>query len=157
MYSIVHSGVTCSLLRSSITSNLLSNTLSPYCCLLHPCKKACRIVILYFKYLYFPLAGGKTNKECKTKWQHAFGEVRVCAWRHQLVCWQTAVLQVTLYLGLCASCRAGYVGPHMRMCPALSRSVPAATLRNFGRWHSRMTLMADSGTGKVAIFVICWD
>jgi len=35
-----------------------------------------------------------TNKECKTKWQHAFGEVRVC--------WQTAVLQVTLYLGLCA-------------------------------------------------------
>jgi len=36
-------------------------------------------------------------------------------------------------------------------------SVPAATLRNFGRWHSRMTLMADSGTGQVAMFVIDWD
>ena len=89
----------CYLLPSAVKcyqqpSNLLSNTLSPYCCLLHPCKPACRIVILYFKYLYFPLASGMTNKECKTKWQHAFGEVRVC--------WQTAVLQVTLYLGLCA-------------------------------------------------------
>jgi len=83
-------------------SNLLLNTFSPYRCLLHPCKTACRIVSLYFKYLYFPLASGKTNKECTTKWQHEFGEVRVCGWWHQLVCWQTAVLQVTLYFGLCA-------------------------------------------------------
>jgi len=97
----------CYLLPSAVKyyqqpSNLLSNTLSPYYCLLHPCKTACRIIILYFKYLYFPLASGKTNEECETKWLHAFGEVRVCGWRHQLVCWQTAILQVTLYLGLCA-------------------------------------------------------
>lgn len=81
----------CYLLPSAVKfyqhpSNLLSNTLSPYRCLLHPCKTACRIVILYFKYLYFSLASGRTNKECKTKWQHEFSEVRVCCLRHQLVC-----------------------------------------------------------------------
>ena len=81
----------------------------------------------------------------------------MCGWRHQLVCWQTAVLLVTLYLVLRAYCRAGYVGPHMRTCSTLSRSVPAATLRNFGRWYSRMTLMAGSGTGQVAMFMIDWE